>query len=53
VYLVPIGTPAELQLAVEPVALANARPAITAPRDPEPSGLTPDEIRRIVRDIIG
>jgi hypothetical protein len=40
-----------LQLTTRPVA--STQPIVVVPKQPEPSGLSHDEIRRIVFDIIG
>jgi hypothetical protein len=46
-----LRAPTELQAAIGPTTAAQ--PAIAARREPEASGLTAAEIRRIVLDIIG
>ncbi len=45
-----LGAPTELHVATGP---ATAARPVVAPREPGPSGLTADEIRRIVLDLIG
>ncbi|MBD0274729.1 MAG: hypothetical protein ICV73_22725 [Acetobacteraceae bacterium] len=44
------GAPAGLHAAIGP---AEAARPVVAPREPGPSGLTADEIRRIVFDLLG
>jgi hypothetical protein len=50
VHPTSLGAPAKLHAAIGPAE--PARPVV-APRQPGPSGLTADEIRRIVLDLIG
>ena len=45
-----LGAPTELHVATGP---ATAARPVVAPREPGPSGLTADEIRRIVLDVLG
>lgn len=52
VYASPVRTITEFQPSA--IGTAMCRPVATdAGRDPEPSGLTLDEIRRIVFDLLG
>ena len=50
VHPTSLGAPAEPHTAIGP---ATAARPVVAPREPGPSGLTADEIRRIVLDVLG
>jgi hypothetical protein len=55
VYQYPIRVAAQMRTSMQTSlgAAAPAQPPTDRIRSPEPSGLTPDEIRRIVLEIIG